>query len=274
MPYRARSERYAVLNCIGPTSWVPFVLRTHWPGLPPSFSATAKTMLAGTSYFTAAEIEQTTRSCSSGGRSAMKGSIPYPPPSAIQPGMPAALFILAPDAFLVFGQGAVIVPRLDPIPTPFWRPDIARQRAAEVGVGVPGVSRAVVRHAVADVHVAVIPIRPGAQRRIERVGIAAAGTPRDRGHQRLHFRRLARNGAQVQEVEPGLDRVRELALGDPEIPRQRGAALARPRSGGEAQNRLAGQARIAGKNVLGAGLAGCAERHHQGGKGKQFLLHG
>jgi hypothetical protein len=56
---------------------VPFELRTHWPGLPPSFSATANTMLTGTSYFTAAEIAQTTRSWSCGGRSAKRHALQF-----------------------------------------------------------------------------------------------------------------------------------------------------------------------------------------------------
>jgi hypothetical protein len=46
-----------------------------------AFSATANTMLTGTSYFTAAEIEQTTRSWSCGGRSAKNG---MPPPQFSQ----------------------------------------------------------------------------------------------------------------------------------------------------------------------------------------------
>src|SRR5690554_745830 len=54
---------------MGPTSKVPLLFLTHCPGLPPSFSATANRMLAGTLYSIAAATTQAVGSCNSGGRS-------------------------------------------------------------------------------------------------------------------------------------------------------------------------------------------------------------
>nr|WP_257221737.1 TrbI/VirB10 family protein [Acinetobacter sp. YH12201] len=48
----------------------------------------------------------------------------------------------------------------------------------------------------------------------------------------------------MEEVQAGADRVRELALRDVEVPRQRRRAFARARARRQAQDRLAGQARV------------------------------
>lgn len=64
--WRTRSLREEGLNCIGLTSKVLLRLDFQSAGLPAYFTTTAKTILAGTRYFTAAEIGQMILSTSSG----------------------------------------------------------------------------------------------------------------------------------------------------------------------------------------------------------------
>jgi hypothetical protein len=77
-----------------PTSCVPFALRTHWPGLPPSSSATANTMLA----------PRTSRRPRSAHDALLELRRKVGERHVLPSGLTAALFVLAPDAFVVLGQ--------------------------------------------------------------------------------------------------------------------------------------------------------------------------
>src|SRR5690606_38228696 len=83
--------------------------------------------------------------------------------------------------------------------------------------------------------------------------------------------------AHFEEVEPGLQRVRQLPLGDVEVARERSAALTRARARRQAQDGLAGQARVASEEVVPVLRVG-ATRGNQGGardddSAKQCVFH-